>query len=158
MNSIRHYVSDPAANASGPSVAAPVPTDDDPLSHLYRMSRTAGLGSGDYASINPLAVASLFFGIAGILVIYGRFLLVVPGTAFILAVLALRQIRNSNGTQVGTWIALLGLLLSAIFGGWQLASGAIDEVRTRADRAAIAGVIDHLGRDASAMNLDDAYE
>jgi hypothetical protein len=121
------------------------------------MSRTAGLGTGDYASINSLAVASLFFGIASVMVIYGWLLLPIPLVAAILAVAALRQIRNSGGTQVGWPIAAIGLLLALGFGGWQLASGAIQASQTRADRDQILKLIDRLSQDAAADNLSDAY-
>lgn len=121
------------------------------------MSRTAGLGTGDYASINSLAVASLFFGIASVMVIYGWLLLPIPLTAAILAIAALRQIRNSGGTQVGGPIAAIGLLLALGFGGWQLASGAIQAGQTRADRDEILKLVDRLSQDATSNNLSDAY-
>jgi hypothetical protein len=139
------------------ATAADNPEERDPLDKLFRMSRTAGLGSGDYSAINPLAVAALFFGIASALVIYGWFLLAVPATAVILAVLALRQIATSNGTQVGRALAVGGLLLALGLGGWQLASGAIEEQQTRADRQAITDLVDHLSRSIVAQDYKDAY-
>jgi hypothetical protein len=133
------------------------PPDDDPLAHLYRMSRTAGLGAGEYTSINSLAVASLFFGIASVMVIYGWLLLPVPLVAAILAIAALRQIRNSGGTQVGRLIAAIGLILALGLGGWQLASGGIEAIRTRADRQEIGELVNRLSKDVASNDLTEAY-
>jgi hypothetical protein len=144
-------------NTTNPPPTAATPVDDDPLAHLYRMSRTAGLGTGEYSSINPLAVAGLFFGIASVMVIYGWILLLIPFTAVILCLVALRQIIGSNGTQVGAWLAVIGLILATLFGGWELASGAIEEARTHEDRQQITALIDHFSQDAQTKNLQDAY-
>src|SRR5436190_20522337 len=83
----------------------------DPLARLHKMSTTAGLGTTEYVAINPLAVASIFLGVASLLALLDNLLLAVPVLAIICSVWALSQIRNSGGTQSGRALAILGLLL-----------------------------------------------
>lgn len=64
---------------------------DDQLGRLYKMSRTAGLGSNEYVAVNGVAVAALLFGVASVLVVFDPIFSIVPIAAIILAVLALVQ-------------------------------------------------------------------
>ena len=54
-----------------------VPAGDgpDPLAGLYHMSNTAGLSTQDYVAINPVAIWSVFFGVASVLVVLSNVLL-----------------------------------------------------------------------------------
>ncbi|MBC8108941.1 MAG: hypothetical protein H7Z14_20315, partial [Anaerolineae bacterium] len=45
----------PAERPSENSPASSAATSSDSLQKLHKMSRTAGLGSGDYAAVNGLA-------------------------------------------------------------------------------------------------------
>ena len=94
----------------------PIQPGDDPLAHLHRMSTTAGAASQEYVAINLIAVATLVLGLASSLVLLSGVLLVVPLLALICGVLALMQIRHSNGTQSGRALAVLGMLIAVAFG------------------------------------------
>ena len=107
------------SNTTGPSGNTNLTdTRTDPaMKALYHMSRTAGVGLGDYAAINVLAVVGLIVGIACfLLLIFGDSLimLVLPAAALIVCVVAILQIRNSNGTQVGTGLAAAGIALGLV--------------------------------------------
>src|SRR5438105_4379840 len=97
-------------NVSAKPQAAPVA--DDPIAHLHKMSTTAGLGSGDYVAVNPVAVFAALVGLASTLALADNVLLFIPLVGVVLAVLALWQIAHSNGTQTGRGIAWLGMILS----------------------------------------------
>src|SRR5436309_10235622 len=84
---------------------------DDLLAHLHKMSTTAGLGTTEYVAINPLAVATVFLGAASALALLDHTLLAIPVLAVVCAIVALRQVIRSGGTQTGRGIAVLGLVL-----------------------------------------------
>src|SRR5689334_9364604 len=111
---------------------SPAPSADDPLAKLHKMSTTAGLGSGDYVAVNITAVVAAPVGPASMLARAANELLIIPVVGIVLGVIALRQIRKSNGTQTGMGIALIGLLLSLGIGGWVIASQATAYLSTRA--------------------------
>jgi hypothetical protein len=141
-----------AASSSG------VPNGKDPLSGLYKMSTTAGLGSADYVAINATSIVALLLGVASILcLIFGTGLLVVPVAAVICAVIAWRQISNSSGTQSGRILAIGGLALALVFGGMQLVRSAQAAARQRADEAELNAVISTFGDAIKAHNYDAAY-
>ena len=144
---------------ASPVIAEPVSaTSDDPFSHLYKMSTTAGLGSGDYVAINGLAIASLVLGLASAVVLGDSWvLLLVPIAGLVCAVLSLIQVSRSNGTQTGRGIAVLGLLLSLAFGGFYVARSAYEGVRQRADQQAIVDLVHGFGTDLAGGNLGAAY-
>src|SRR5439155_24799091 len=88
------------------------PPVDDPLSHLHKMSTTAGLGSGEYVAINGTAIFALILGIVSALTLFEELvLLVVPLVGVVAAIVALRQISRSGGTQTGKGLATAGLVL-----------------------------------------------
>src|SRR3954471_20757728 len=107
MTELRDSTSTTAANPR--PAGDPAPDAADPLHNLYRMSRTAGLGSGDYVAINNTAILSLILGLAGVLSVLYPLLLVVSAAALVCGILALVQIRSSNGTQSGRAFAALGI-------------------------------------------------
>lgn len=69
-----------------------------------------------YRALCPLAVVALLAGLAAWLALLHPALWIVPGVGALLAALALRQIRRSEGELSGRWIALAGLSLSLVFG------------------------------------------
>ena len=89
----------------------------DPLSKLYHMSNTAGVGTQEYVAINPTAVAALILGLASVLALLGSILLVVPAAGIVCGLVAISQIRKSNETQTGLALAACGLVLSIGLGG-----------------------------------------
>ena len=102
----------------------------DPLERLHKMSRTAGVGTQDYVAVNSVSVAAMMLGIASALALLDRTLLIVPLAGVICAIVALRQIVHSGGTQTGRSLAWIGLVLCLLFAGGQIARQIIGGVRT----------------------------
>src|SRR3954466_7577741 len=95
------------------SAVAAAAVDDDPLAHLHKMSTTTGLGSGDYVAVNAAAIFCVITGLASALALLDNLLLILPLACVVGGVVALRQISQSNGTQTGRGLVLLGLLCAA---------------------------------------------
>jgi len=151
----------PNPSASPPAAAnnENLSPDTQALLHLHKMSMTAGLGSGDYVAVNLLAVVSMLFGLASLVTLMGDslVLLLFPLVGVILALLALRQIRHSNGTQTGGLVAWTGLALCVLIGGGKSASDTVWYIQTGKDRAQINQLIARLSDDLRSSNYDDAY-
>jgi hypothetical protein len=147
--------SSPAAQTAG--AGASRAGDDDPLSHLHKMSTTAGLGSGEYVAVNGPAVFAVLLGLASALSLLDEVLLVVPLTAIVVSIIAWRQINQSNGTQTGKGLVALALALSLGFGGFVVAKETTRGMRTRADREAINRAVIDFGEKIKANDLAGAY-
>jgi hypothetical protein len=141
----------PAVSANDAAAAA------DPLHNLYRMSRTAGLGSGDYVAINNTSVLALILGLAGVLSMLYPLLLIVSAAALVCGILALVQIRSSNGTQSGRTFAILGILLALGLGGLAAARLAIGGIETHRDEAAIDVLVQRLSKLLVEKKYEEAY-
>lgn len=136
-----------------------VPLENDPFRTLHKMSTTAGLGSGDYVAISGTAVTALLLGIASSLVLFGLApLLLLPLAGVVSAVLAWRQVTNSNGTQTGRALAGLGLVLSLGFGGFHISKQAIESTRNRADEKQIGALIGQMEAAVKAEKYTDLYD
>jgi hypothetical protein len=145
-----------------PKSLPPTPTDPtdalDPFLRLHKMSTTAGLGSGDYVAINNTALTALLLGIASCLVLWGSLLfLVIPAAAILCAVLALRQVSASNGTQTGKALALLGLLFSLAMGGGFMGHTILDSIRSAREQQDVVGFIQQFGNFIRDSNYERAY-
>lgn len=136
------------------------PSDNriDPVTGLYRMSRTAGVGLQDYAAINPLAVVALVLGVGSALVFISDLLIVIPALAVILGVVALVQVTRSNGTQTGRFVALLGVLLALGIGGYSVKRSLDVRTANGADGGQVAGMLRTLGEHVAAGDYDKAYQ
>jgi hypothetical protein len=154
--------SDVTAGAAVAGTAEPVvrsPSDEpDPLANLYKMSRTAGLGSGDYVAVNPIAVTALVFGIAGALVVVDSLFIVIPLVGLILGIMAWKQVRQSNGTQTGGVMAGIAIFLSLAFLGAKVGKEGLASLRMSADRKEIESVIEVFGQHIAAMDPSNAKE
>jgi hypothetical protein len=132
------------------------PQSDDPLASLHRMSTTAGAASQEYVAINLPAVATLLLGLASISVVMGDTLLVLPILAVLCGVVALRQIGNSNGTQTGRLMTVLGMLIAVGMAGFI----AVREVQARravaAEEGKIYAAVDDFGKVLVAKDYDRA--
>jgi hypothetical protein len=121
------------------------------------MSRTAGLGSTEYVAINGAAVGAAILGVASSLAILANIFLVVPLVGIVFGVVAVRQIKDSNGTQGGRALAWGGILLSLIFAG-VVVGGEVREIVThRQDTAELTSLIDQFSDAAKANDVDKAY-
>jgi hypothetical protein len=130
---------------------------DDPLARLHKMSTTAGVASQQYVAINNAAVIAALLGVASALALFSPLLLIVPLAGIIVAIVSWRQIANSNGTETGKLLALLGLLLSLLIGGGVLARELADAAHARADAKAMDAVVGQLNAAIKSRNLDAAY-
>ncbi len=150
-----------------PDLQTPPPTDrpaapqdadgPDPLTHLHKMSTTAGLGSTDYVAINAPAVLAVIIGLASALAVLEPILLIVPIAGVICAAVALYQIGKSAGTQTGRGLAILGLLLSLGFAAY-VGYLSVDKMRTeRTDRAAIEVIIAQFTDHVQKGEVKQAY-
>jgi hypothetical protein len=145
-----------ATTASG--AAAGAPGDADPLHNLYRMSRTAGLGSGDYVAINNTSIVALLLGLASSLALLFPSAIVVGAAAVVCGIIALVQIRSSNGTETGRVFAALGILLGLGLAGAAAGKLVIANVQHRRDEAAIGQVIKQLSDHIVAKRYSEAYQ
>jgi len=146
-------------SAAGPAAAHTDPaSDSETLLHLHKMSTTAGLGSQDYVAVNVTSVVAVLFGLASLLAIASPVLLVFPIVGVVLSLIALRQVRHSNGTQTGSGLAILGLLLSGLittvifsYQGWQVWN-------RRLDQQAVAALCQKYGEFLNQHKFAEAYD
>jgi len=146
------------ADSTQHSAGQQVMANSDPLGSLHKMSTTAGVGSGEYVEINGWAVWTMVLGLASSLAILDAVLLVIPLTAIVFAFVALRQIANSNGTQAGRGLAWGGLVLALGFAGFRGTLQWKQFSETRADRAAMAGMLEDFGQNVKDGKFDQAYQ
>jgi hypothetical protein len=122
------------------------------------MSRTAGLGSTDYVEVNPMAVVALLLGLISAGAVLFTFLLVIPLATLIVAIVAIRQIRRSSGTQTGTAVAVLGLLLALGWVGFIGGRELLHYQRARSETQQIMDLVQSLGQDLSKADYESAYQ
>jgi hypothetical protein len=147
----------PASPVEFPRHSDPA-ADTEPLLHLHKMSTTAGLGSQDYVAINVTAILAVVFGLASILCALGYLLLIIPLVGIVTSLVALRQIRNSNGTQTGRALAWTGLLLAAgitiVIGGTR----GSEVLQRRSNEQAISALSGNFGQDLANRQYEQAYD
>ena len=151
---------DPTPTPAPTRSPAPPPDDPDgpdPLASLHKMSTTAGITSQEYVAINIPSILALLVGLASVLAVLSPVLLILPVAGVIVGLIALAQIRASNGTQTGRGFAWLGIVLSVGIGAFVLVAAAVERNRTAADRAEIVRQIEQLGRHVAAKEYDAAY-
>ncbi|HEV8607638.1 MAG TPA: hypothetical protein VGQ99_20045 [Tepidisphaeraceae bacterium] len=130
----------------------------DPIKKLHKMSTTAGVGSQDYVAINNAAIVSVILGLCTALAFLGVPFLVIGAAGIVSGVIALLQIRHSNGTQGGSALAILGILLSLVLAGSVAASSFLEWNRQRDDERDIDKVLEQLGQYIAAEQYDKAYQ
>jgi hypothetical protein len=121
------------------------------------MSKTAGAGSAEYVAISGFAIFALIMGVFSVVSLVASILLLVPLAGAIVSVAALRQIGRSYGTQGGSFLAGLGLVLSLVIGSYVVTREATEAQRTRRDREAISTLLQHLANTLREGQLDGAY-
>jgi hypothetical protein len=131
---------------------------DDPLAKLHKMSTTAGVASQQYVAINTAAVLAASLGVASALSIFTSLLLIIPVAGAIVSIVAWRQIANSNGTETGRPLALVGLALSLLFGGGVLARDLTEAAHDRANARQMDASVQQLTAALKAGNYDAAYK
>lgn len=148
----------PLQNASGAPGSTPAaPGGNDHLSELYKMSRTAGLGSQEYVAVNATAVITLLLGLASAAAVLGNILLIIPAIAVGVGFFALRQITNSAGTETGKPLALAGMALALLFvalvGGRALRTSML----VKEEQGRIVALIDEFGQAIKTQHYDAAW-
>lgn len=136
---------------------AAVAAAEDHLARLHKMSTTAGVTNVDYVAVNHTAIAAVLLGLLSLLSFFGFLLLVIPIVGVIFAVMALRQITASNGTQTGRGLAVVGLLMSVVFGGAAIAKEAIAVARVKGDESGISSTLAKVGESVRQGKYDEAY-
>jgi hypothetical protein len=130
---------------------------NDPITGLYKMSTTAGLGTTEYVAINGAAVTSMILGFASWLANFANVLMIIPLVAVVFGVIGLRQISHSSGTQGGRLIAWGGILLALGFGGWVLGQQVRETVVHRNDEQALVRLIGQFDAAVKAGDVNKAY-
>jgi hypothetical protein len=138
--------------APDPSVAG------EQLSHLYRMSATAGVATTDYAAINNLSIVAMLLGLGSIVAAVSIGLVIIPCAGLICAVVALMQIRGSNGTQTGRGFAWVGLLLSLGIGATVLGMAGGRYLHERRAERQIESLIAQIGDDVRSEKYAAIYD
>jgi hypothetical protein len=136
------------------AVTAPA---DEHLAHLHKMSTTAGVTNQDYVAVNPLAVVAATLGVTSGLAFFGWLLLVIPIVGIIFAIVAVRQIGDSNGTQTGRGLAILGLALCLLCAGGMMVQRYREHAAVRGDEQGIAAAISEFGQSLKAGDYTQAY-
>src|SRR2546421_9092975 len=138
--------------------AQPATDRPDPIANLHKMSPPAGVGSQDYVAINNAAIVSVILGMCTALAFLGIPFLIVGAAGIVSGIIALMQIRHSNGTQGGKGLAILGILLSMALAGSVAAANIIDWSRQREDETKVNQVLEQFGKDVTAGEYDKAYQ
>ena len=125
-----------------PNATTPATTPATGIAGLRRMSTTAGVGAvggREYRSVNPLAVASVVLAVLGVAASIHPLALLLPALGLVAAAIGIVQVRRSNGTQTGTVLAMIGLVLALGmlgFFGVRYALGVAEEASYREEIAA----------------------
>lgn len=85
-------------------------------------------------------------------------LLIVPVAAIVVALVAIYQVRNSGGTQSGTGLAAIGILLAIVFMGWVVGRAWAQKRAIVAEERQIVALIDQLSQQVLAKDYDAAWK
>lgn len=129
----------------------------DNLARLHRMSRTAGLGTTDYAAVNVAAVMTAVLGAASLLALFTPFFLVIPLAGLVVGIIALKQIKASGGTQTGLIIAILGLAACLAFSAFTGLKAYNAYAQIQSDKATLAVLVQSFGQKLAAEDYPGAY-
>jgi hypothetical protein len=154
---------DAAPVTPSPSTATAPPGDrsdaqaESHLAQLHKMSTTAGVTNLDYVAVNQTAIVAAVLGVLSATALLGWILLAIPLVGIAFAIVAIRQVNDSGGTQTGKGLAVLGLLLSVLFGGGLVVWESMALAAVRGDENRIAQTLSELGRDVKAGDYKSAY-
>jgi hypothetical protein len=130
---------------------------DAHLAQLHKMSTTAGVTNLDYVAVNQTAIVAALLGLASALSFFGNLLLVIPIVGVIFAIVAMRQIKESCGTQTGKLLAIVGLLLCVLLGGGAITKEAVEIAAVKGDENKIAATLSQLGQFLHDGKYKEAY-
>jgi hypothetical protein len=150
-------LTDVSTSATTPPSARDAQADAH-LAQLHKMSTTAGVTNLDYVAVNQTAIVAVLLGLASALAFFGYLLLIIPIVGVIFAVVAIRQINDSSGTQTGRGLALLGLALCVLLGGAAVAKEGIAIARVKGDENRIAATLNQYGAAVRDAKYKEAYD
>ncbi|MDB5297501.1 MAG: hypothetical protein JWO31_3484 [Phycisphaerales bacterium] len=131
-----------ATGSTAPAVTLEPPAPRSGIERLAKMSTTAGVGTGDYAALNNLAIIGFAVALLlGGLAFLSWLMLGIPAAALVCGVVALRQIGQSNGTQTGRFWAWGAVVISLGILGFVVGGWAVQNVKTKPDREAILAAV-----------------
>jgi hypothetical protein len=146
------------ADVAQPTHSTPADADADAhLAQLHKMSTTAGVTNLDYVAVNQTAIVAAILGLASALSFLASLLLVIPLVGVIFAIVALRQIKDSSGTQTGRLLAILGLLLCVLLGGGAITKEAMAIAAVKGDENKIAATLAQVGQYLHDGKYKEAY-
>jgi hypothetical protein len=148
---------DVQTNSTATSEDAKSDTAAEHFSHLHKMSTTAGVTNQEYVAVNPLAVVAALLGVASGLSFFGWLLMVIPIAGIIFAIVAIRQIADSNGTQTGRGLAIVGLALCLLCAAGMMVQRYLEAAAVRNDEQAIAAAMSQTGRLIGGRDYKSAY-
>ncbi len=132
------------------------PNSDDPIASLYKMSTTAGMGAGDYVEVNKTAVAAASLAVVSLLAFLGWPFLLLGLVAVLCGMAALRQIRNSNGTQGGRLVAWFGILGAVAVAGGLVTVEMVRQADDAANGRQINALLDQFSKAMAAGDYEKA--
>jgi hypothetical protein len=127
------------------------------IAQLHKMSPTAGVTNRGYVEVNHLAIVAVVLGIASLLALLDIYLLAIPVAAIIFAVIAFAKIGDSNGTQTGRGLAIIGLALALLLGGGETVKEAMKQAAIREDEQQVSATLVHVGELIRDGKYDEAY-
>jgi len=142
------------------ATAATTPPDsvaDAHLAQLHKMSTTAGVTNLDYVAVNHTAIVAALLGIASALAFFGWLLLLIPVVGIVFAIIAIRQIKDSSGTQTGKGLAITGLVLCLLLGGGVIIKEGAAIAAKQGDEHKIADTISQVGQFVHDGKYPEAY-
>jgi hypothetical protein len=129
----------------------------DPIASLHRMSTTAGVGAQDYVAINNLSIATAVLGLTTAFAFMGMLFLIIGAATIAFGVVALRQIRNSNGTQSGKAFAWLGILLAVGISSYVIADDYRQRQAEQVESRQVTAAVDEFSKLIVAGDYAAAY-
>jgi hypothetical protein len=130
---------------------------DAHLAQLHKMSTTAGVTNLDYVAVNLIAIVALVLGMLSAMALLDKILLVVPLAGLIFAIVALKQINNSGGTQTGKILAIAGLALCLLFAGVEIFNEVQGVLSVRDDEKMIDSTLAEAGKLIHDGKFNEAY-
>jgi len=130
---------------------------DKHLAELHKMSTTAGVTNLDYVAVNLIAIVALILGLLSAMALLDKILLVIPVAGIVFALVALKQINNSGGTQTGKLLAIGGILFCLLFAGVEIFTEVRGVLAVREDENKIEATLTEAGKLIREGKYKEAY-
>ncbi|MEM1013777.1 MAG: hypothetical protein AAGI46_16345 [Planctomycetota bacterium] len=145
------------SDSSATTDATPTNAGGGSLANLRRMSSTAGVSSGAYRPVNPLAAVA---GVLALLAL-GTFVhagfLAAAAVGIASSAAALWQVRRSSGTQAGGLIASVAFVLCLGLVAWSIYGYATRSQTEASESKEVRAACDAFGQLLASGDYDAAY-